>query len=173
MKSNERGFTYIDVLIAVTILLVGVLALSAAVTGAVIRAREGERQLIAKQYISTTLESVFSARDIERLTWNAIGNVGSNVVEGQARGAFLAGVQPILPEPGTDGIVGTTDDTGTPVVGFQRQITITDYDDPERRIADGFEVRMRQIDLIIFYQVGNLVRQERASTMITSYAVEQ
>lgn len=173
MKSNERGFSYVDVMVGVTILLVGVLALSAAVTAAVIRSRQGERQLIAKQYISTTLESVFSARDITNLNWGAVGNTGTNPDDnGVNQGVFLRGRQPILLNPGNDGIVGTADDTGAPAVGFQREITITDYDDPERRSVDGFSVMMRRIDIVIHYQAGAVERQERTSTMITSYGVQ-
>ncbi len=40
-KLDERGFTYIDVLIGVMILMVGVLALTAAITTAVIRSLVG------------------------------------------------------------------------------------------------------------------------------------
>ena len=81
IHKNEKGFSYIDTMIGLVILLVGILALAAAVTTSVIRSREGEQQLIAKQLANSTLESIFSARDI-RLNdvdgWNSIGNVGSN-----------------------------------------------------------------------------------------------
>lgn len=194
LKVNERrsqqGFTYIDVMIAVMILMVGVLALTSALTAAVIRTREGEQQLIAKQLAYSTLESIFSARDMTRLGWNAVGNVGSNPVGGVNQGVFLVGQQAVRPNPGADGVVGTADDdpglgadgvAGTaddppanpPLAGYQRQIAVTDYNDPERLVADGFPIMMRRINVIIFYRVGNIQRQEAALTMITNYAVQE
>jgi type II secretory pathway pseudopilin PulG len=175
MKSNQEGFSYIDVLIGITILLVGVLALAAAVTASVIRAREGEQQLNAKNLASSTMESIFSARDINTLGWDAIGNKGSNLVNGVAKGVFLVGPQPVLPDDGVDNVVGTDDDTGTALVNFSRQITITDVCDPERPSANcptpgTNPVMIRQVDVTIFYRVGkNLQRQEKATTVITNY----
>ena len=170
--SDEKGFSYVDVLIGVTILLVGVLALAAAVTAAVVRTREGEQRLIAKQLATSTLESIFSARDIGTLGWDSIGNVGNNVVNGVPRGIFLIGRQQIFSDPGPDRVVGTSDDGGTPLQGFQRQITISDYDDPERPRANGFPIMMRRIDVTIFYYVGGIQRQETVSTMISNYAIQ-
>ena len=115
--NNEQGFTYVDVLIGVLILLIGVMALAAAVTAAVTRTREGEQQLIARQFAASTLESIFSARDMSALGWDAIGNVGTNPVGGVNRGVFLTGQQQVRPNAGADGIVGTADDAGTFAAG--------------------------------------------------------
>lgn len=186
-NANERGFSYVDLMVGVLILLVGVMALAAALTIAVVRTRESERQLIAKQLASSSLENIFSARDIGPLGWNAVGNENTNFVNGVAQGRFLVGRQGIrvnpgadgvpgtnddTPSPGPDGVVGTNDDVGPFLPGFQRQIVVTDYDDPERRTADGFPIMIRRIDVTIFYNVGNVLRQETASTMITNYAVQ-
>jgi Tfp pilus assembly protein PilV len=187
---NEAGFTYIDVMIAVTILLVGVLALAAAVTAAVVRSREAEQRLIAKQLGDSALESIFSARDIDDLGWDAIGNVGSNPVNGVNKGVFLAGEQQIYSSNGADGIIGTADDAtaqgATAMSGFTRTITITDLCDPERPSANcvkcpavnkpadcadpgTYPVMMRQIDITITYKITNLTRTEAVSTVITNY----
>lgn len=176
MKKNEAGFSYMDVLIAVTILLVGVMALAAAVTGAVIRSYEGEQRLVAKQLAASTLESIFSARDIDVLGWNSIGNVGSNPDPdtGIGRGVFLSGQQQVMTGAGPDNVVGTNDDNGTAQIGFNRQITVVDVCDPDRPspICPGrgtYPIMMRQVNVTIFYRVGNLQRQETASTVITNY----
>ncbi len=186
IQKNERGFSYIDVLIGLMILMVGVLALAAAVTMSVVRAREGEQQLIAKQLANSTLESIFAARDI-RLNnsdgWNSIGNVGSNPVDGTPQGVFVVGRSPIRENAGGDGIIGTADDacagTGqccvngvcnasTVLKGFQRQITITDINDPERPFP-AWPIMNRRVDIIIYYDAGRAIRQEKVSTVITSY----
>lgn len=174
MKSNQEGFTYIDVMIGVTILLVGVLALAAAVTTAVVRSREAEQQMIARQLVSSTIESIFSARDIGQLGWDAIGNVGTNPVDGVNKGIFVAGAQVVKSDTGPDNIVGTADDTGTIMPIVTRQITITDLCDPDRPSPNcptpgNYAVTMRQVNVIVNYRIGNLQRQERATTIMTNY----
>lgn len=175
MKSNQDGFSYIDVMIAVTLLLFGVMALAAAVTTAVVRSRETEQQMIARQLVSSSMESIFSARDIpDRLGWDSIGNVGSNVVNGVAMGVFLTGQQQILADTGPDNVVGTADDTGAVMFNYKRQITITDICDPTRPSPNcptpgTYPVRVRQVDVVIYYNVGTLQRLEKATSVITTF----
>jgi type II secretory pathway pseudopilin PulG len=144
MKGSEAGFSYIDVLIGITILLIGVLAMISAMTSAVFMTTQNQNQLTAKQIAASTLESIFSVRDIRVLQFSAIGNVGDPQIPG---GIFLNGPQPIWPTAGKDGIVGTADDKdgpdgipnsgdeGVPMQGFQRQIKITNIPDPDRPTA--------------------------------------
>jgi Tfp pilus assembly protein PilV len=186
MHKNEKGFSYIDTMVGLVILLVGVLALAAAVTTSVIRARQTEQQLIAKQLANSTLESIFSARDI-RLSgvdgWSSIGMIGSNPVDGIPQGIFVIGMTPIRESAGADGIIGTRDDacagtgpcciggvcnSSTVIKGFQRQITITDINDPQRPTPP-WPIMMRRVDIAITYQAGNMLRTENVSTVITSY----
>ena len=54
-KPNERGFSYIDVMIALVILLVGILASTAALTANLVRSYETEKQVIAKQIALSTI----------------------------------------------------------------------------------------------------------------------
>jgi type II secretory pathway pseudopilin PulG len=176
MKKNEAGFSYIDVLIAITILLVGVLALAGAIAGSVIRSRQQEQQLLAKQYATSTLESVISARDLNafQLGWDSIGNVGSNPVNGVNRGVFLSGEQPLYPQSGPDQVVGTGDDTGTQVPGMTRQITISDICDTTRPSANCatpgvWPVMMRQVTVTIYYQAERMKRSESISTILAKY----
>jgi hypothetical protein len=152
---HERGVSYIDVLIAITILLVGVLALGAALTAAVVRASESQEQLEAKQYASSTIEAIFAARDIETLGFAAAKNVANG-------GVFLDGEVAIRTGAGDDGIVGTADDDGDTVEGYTREVRITD-------IEDGAVVTLRQIDVTIYYTVGAARREETISTYISDY----
>ncbi|HVE55619.1 MAG TPA: hypothetical protein VNB22_02250, partial [Pyrinomonadaceae bacterium] len=151
-KSNERGFSYIDVMIALVILMVGILASAAALTANLVRSYETEKQVIAKQIALSTIESIFSARDIARTGavsgWSSIGNVGSNPDQnGSPQGIFLTNFRPIREDLGWDGVAGTVDDacpagsvcqvSGRPdntsqiVTGFERKIVITDLQDSE------------------------------------------
>src|SRR4051812_17132179 len=58
-KTNESGFSYIDVMIALVILMVGILASAAALTANLVRSFETEKQVVAKQIALSTIESIF------------------------------------------------------------------------------------------------------------------
>ncbi len=170
---NQEGFSYLEVLIAITILMIGISALVAAVTASVINSRSGEQQLIAKQHGASTLEAIFSARDIGALGWDAVGNKGSNPVNGVNKGVFQIGRKQILPDDGNDNVPGTDDDSGTAIGGFDREIVITDICDPDRPSANctpsgQFPIMMRKVDITIYYQVNGGWRSEKSSTIITN-----
>ena len=188
-KSNERGFSYIDVMIALVILMVGILASTAALTANLVRSYETEKQVIAKQIALSTIESIFSARDIAKpgaiSGWQTIGMVGANPDSGGTpQGVFLAGFLPIREDFGADGVAGTADDAcpaGSPcsvsgsadntsnvVSGFQRQITITDLQDEERP-SPPHPIARRRIDVTVRYNVNRLQRSQTVSTIITNY----
>jgi type II secretory pathway pseudopilin PulG len=136
MKKNEAGFSYADTMVGVTIMTIGLLGLAGTIGASVVRSRQQEQQLRAKQYAISTMESVMSARDINanglQNGWDSIGNIGSNVVNGTPRGVFLSGEQPLRENAGPDEEVGTSDDSGVSLNGMTREIIITDVCDPER-----------------------------------------
>ncbi len=189
-KSNERGFSYIDVMIALVILMVGILASTAALTANLVRSYETEKQVIAKQVALSTIESIFSARDIARVGavsgWDSIGNVGSNPdSSGTPQGVFLTDFRPIREDLGWDGVAGTVDDacaagsacqvSGRPdntsevITGFERRIVITDLQDSERP-SPPHPISRRRIDITVRYFVNQLQREQTVSTIITNYA---
>jgi type II secretory pathway pseudopilin PulG len=194
-KSNEEGFSYVDVIIAIVILMVGILASVGALTANLVRSYETEKQVKAKQIALSTIESIFSARDIVRpdsdsrpgsvIGWDSIGNVNTNPVNGVNRGVFLTGFRPIREDAGWDGVVGTVDDacdaggpcqvSGRPdntsrvVDGFDRRIVITDIDDPERP-SPAHKIARRRIDVTVRYNVNQLQREQTISTIIANYA---
>jgi type II secretory pathway pseudopilin PulG len=165
-NTNESGFSFIDVMIAVSILLVGVLALGGAMAAAMLRTNDSEQQLLAKQHCFSTVEAVFSARDLTSLGFEAAQNVspasGSNT-----EGIFPNGPQPIRPNVGPDGFVATADDTGTPVSGFVREIVIK----PPVGTADpNTEYKtLRQIDVTVYYKVGGAPREQTVTTYMSNY----
>ncbi len=174
---TEAGFTYIDVMIAVVILMVGVLALLSGISGSMIQSKGQEQQLIAKQVAASAMESIMSVKETDptRLGWTAVGNVGSNVDSGGvAHGIFLSGNQNVNSDAGPDEVIGTADDTGTTVSQMQRQITITDICDPERPSSictppGSLAIRMRSVRVTVTYYVGSLQRQESLVTVLTDY----
>lgn len=187
-RSNQDGFSYIDVMIALVILFVGLLASVAALTANLLRSYESEKQVIAKQIALSTIESIFSARDLARTDglegWDAIGNVGTNPVDGVPRGIFMTGFNPVREDMGSDGLAGTADDAcpgaqpcnvpGHPlndsplVAGFRREVVITDVPDPERP-SPPHTISRRRIDVTVRYQINQLEREQVVSTIITNY----
>ena len=179
-RVSEAGFSYIDVMIALVILMVGVLALLSGMSGAVVLSKGQEQQLIAKQIATSTMESIMSVKETDptRLGWDAVGNVGTNPVGTPPvfKGVFLVGFQPVLPDGGPDEVLGTADDTGAAIPLFQRRITITDECDLDRPsfncLPPGpFRVRMRSVQVTVTYFVGLSQRQEQLTTVLTEYVV--
>ncbi|MGH9948550.1 MAG: type IV pilus modification PilV family protein [Pyrinomonadaceae bacterium] len=185
---SQDGFSYIEVIIAIVILMVGILALLSAITGAVVQASGQQQQLAAKQIATSTIESIMSAKETDvnrvpalvRLGWEAVGNVGSNIdpITGLPQGVFVTGIQSVMTDAGPDQIIGTADDTGTIVPNAQRQIVITDICDPERPSANcvpvpanPLPVRIRTVQVTITYFVGTIQRQEVLTTVLTNYSV--
>lgn len=186
--STEAGFSYIDVMIAIVIMLVGVLAMASALTANLVRSYETDKKIIAKQMALSTIESIISARDIKRPGtidgWDSVGNVGNNIVDGNAKGVFLNGWAPVREELGWDGVAGTADDgcpagsacavsgrppNNSPVIpGFERRIVITDVEDPERPSPVN-PITRRRIDVTVRYDVNGIMRDELVSTLITNY----
>ena len=187
-RRHVQGFSLIDVMIAIIIMMVGVLALASALTSNLARSYESEQRIVAKQLALSTIESIISARDIQRIGviegWDSIGNVGTNPVNGINRGIFLTGWTPIRAGLGADGVAGTADDacagTGPCVVSgqpantseilqnYERQIVITDVDDPERPHPPN-DIARRNITVNIRFIVHGSNRQESFSTIVANY----
>lgn len=176
---NQEGFTYIDLMCAVVILMVGMLALTGTLTVNLIRSYETDSHLMAKQFALSTIESVFAVRELETGAlggWEAIGNVGNNPVNGVPKGIFVNGFTPIREDEGPDGVSGTADDacaTGTACVsaghppnrsaevpGMLRRVVITNVPNSPGK---------REIEVTIRYSVSRAFREETMKTMITSY----
>ena len=179
IKTQEAGFSYIDVMISITILMVGVMALIGAITSGINMTTRSQLALGAKQIASSTVESIFTARDLntETVKWEAIGNVGDANIPGAI---FLAGKQNIYATRDWDGIIGTADDgwgpdgiqgnsdDGQPAAGLRREIKITDLVDPDRPTSP---ITLRQIDVIIYYYDGPAERQETFTSYIANYRI--
>ncbi|MBK6751873.1 MAG: hypothetical protein KA956_06020 [Pyrinomonadaceae bacterium] len=187
-KKGQEGFSYIDVMIAIVILMIGILAMVGALAANLVRSMESERRIMAKQIALSTIESIVSAKDIKRDGvidgWDSLRNVMSSVPTGEINGIFVTGYNPVRVDVGWDGVAGTIDDAcpgSDPCVvtgrttnsselmkGFQREIVITDVADPERP-SPPHGITRRRIDVNIKYFVNQATRQETASTIITNY----
>jgi prepilin-type N-terminal cleavage/methylation domain-containing protein len=107
-RRGQAGFTLIETMIAVAILTIGILGLGAMLADCLAYMSMSQYDYLAQQKAASTVESIFTARDMGQVTWASICNVGSTVCTG---GIFINGPQPLC-DPGVDGIVGTADDFG-------------------------------------------------------------
>jgi len=132
------GFSLIEVMFAVVILSVGLMALLAVFAQAVSATRFSREDLIAKQKARETLESVYAARNDTSIAFSDIQNASNGGIFNDGfKSLYLPGANGIVDTaqdtttlesmvlPGPDGKVGTGDDVTVPLVNYQRQILIT------------------------------------------------
>jgi prepilin-type N-terminal cleavage/methylation domain-containing protein len=102
MLRKQKGFTLLETVIAMAVLSFGILALASFFTQGMQASYRSQIQFIAQEKAQEALETIFTARDTQMLSFAQINNVS-------AGGVFLDGPQPLL-APGPDGLVGTADD---------------------------------------------------------------
>ncbi|MCC7008874.1 MAG: prepilin-type N-terminal cleavage/methylation domain-containing protein [Acidobacteria bacterium] len=172
----DAGFTLIEVLVAMVLTSIGVLALMAATTLMARKITGSQEQFIASQRASEAIESVFKARDNRVLTWAQIRNrVGESGADG---GIFFDGPRDVrdpgadglvnttddgdlatVVKPGPDALLGTADDITTPLFGFTREIEI-------RNLGPS----LRRVRVIVRYRTAAGPGQYVLTTFLSSYA---
>lgn len=142
---SDCGFSLLEMVIATTLLTVGLLGVASAIGYAMVASNHGRSITNTKLLAVSILEQMETLRDTGQLTFGQIANVGLVNNTGAARNfiGFQAGPQQVSTNPGPDGIFGTADDLidagqdgifGTvddftnpnfAVVGITREIEIT------------------------------------------------
>ena len=159
--TTDRGFSLIEVLVAMFILTVGLLPLAQLSAAAVMRAASSTPLSIAREKAREAIESVHAARDTGEASWATIRNVASG-------GVFLDGAQAVK-NPGVDGLVNTADDGADefPTKEFTRQILITNLNFDNTTTVNP---NLRQVQVIIQYFVMGGWRTYTMTTYISSYS---
>jgi prepilin-type N-terminal cleavage/methylation domain-containing protein len=98
----QRGFTLIEVMIAIVIMTIGLLAVMASFATAISATASAQEDLVARHKALDAMESIYTARNSQQLPFSALNNVANG-------GIFLGGALP-LTCAGPDGLVGTADD---------------------------------------------------------------
>jgi type IV pilus modification protein PilV len=107
--SSHAGFTLIETMIAIVILSVGILSLLAVFGTAVSVTQNAQENLIARQKALQAMESIYTARNTQQISFSQIANIASG-------GIFTNGATQLL-SAGTDGLVNTADDVNFPATG--------------------------------------------------------
>jgi prepilin-type N-terminal cleavage/methylation domain-containing protein len=177
--TSQRGFSLVEVLMALAIVSGSALALAGAMSQGVQLLQASQSRMIATEKAKEAVESVFTARDTRVLTWAQIRNeLGGSGADG---GVFKDGPQPLrtvgpdglvntaddgaieaLVLPGPDGLLGTGhdgDDVHLPLTDYTREISIRDLGP-----------NLRTITVTVTYPVGRGMRSYVLVTYISSYA---
>jgi type IV pilus modification protein PilV len=100
--ATERGFTLLEVMIAIVVMTIGLLAVMASFATAISATASAQEDLIARHKALDAMESIYTARNSQQVPFASINNIANG-------GIFLSGAQS-LRCAGPDGIVGTADD---------------------------------------------------------------
>ena len=160
-------------MIAIAIMGIGIVTLIAAFAAAVGATQNAQENLIARQKTLQAMESVYTARNSQQITFDQVANIANGgIFTGGATQLLAAGPDglvntaddltypavgpcPAGPEclvlPGPDGILGTADDVAMSLGNFTRQIQINSVLE-----ADGVTIdpNLRQIVVTVTYKTG-------------------
>jgi type II secretory pathway pseudopilin PulG len=106
-RHPEAGFTLLEVAISGAILMIGLLAMLGVFALAISTTQGVQLDQIAKQKAMDAMESIYTARSTQQLTFSQIANTGSG-------GIFTTGTVNGILTDGPDGLAGTADDGTTP-----------------------------------------------------------
>jgi prepilin-type N-terminal cleavage/methylation domain-containing protein len=175
---SEKGFTLIEVMIAMVLMAIGALSLLGVIAIGVQRAGSSQDAVIAREKAREAIESVHAARDTGALSWPNIRNLSDG-------GLFLAGERPLtlagddglvntaddgevetLRSPGYDGQLNTDDDIVTSLSHFTREIRITDL--PGN--TGGINPNLREIVVNIKFKMRGTWRTYSLRTYVSAFS---
>ena len=177
---SDKGFTLMEVMIAIVVLTIGLTGLAAMLGDALTYMQGSQNAFIAQQKVEEAIESIFTAKYDNTITFASIANTNS-----VPPGIFLAGPQPILqpgtnglvgtaagaganPEyiinPGPDGILGTADDIKVPLWNFTRTIAIA----PAPCAAVG-QTNVTTVTVTVNYTSGRVPHSYSMQTCVSAF----
>jgi prepilin-type N-terminal cleavage/methylation domain-containing protein len=186
-KNRQAGFTIVETMIAIAIMGIGLITLIAAFATAVNATQNAQQNLIAREKTLQALESVYTARNTEQVTFSQISNTTSggiftsgptqllcagpdglvnttDDVNCPASGPCVAGPECVV-LPGPDGILGTADDVAMSLANFTRNIQIGNVLNSDGTIDQS----VKQITVTVTYTAGPLTKTYTVNSLISEY----
>jgi prepilin-type N-terminal cleavage/methylation domain-containing protein len=114
-RQPAGGFSLLEMVIAMFILTIGLLAVAQAISYSLMSSNRGRGVTNAKMLIVSILEQMEALRDTGQLHFNEISN---SQVAGSTFKGFPDTFQQVSTVPGADGVFGTADDLIDPVTGL-------------------------------------------------------
>lgn len=176
VNKSDEGFTLLETMIAMAVLMIGVLGLAAMLASSLTYMKNSEYDFIAQQKAEEALEAIYTAKYDDTITFADVANTTASVP-----GIFLATAQPILqpgPDglvgtaadsgaspayiylPGPDGLMGTADDIKVPLSGFTRTIAINNV---------AGDSNLRTITVTVTYTSGNVTHSYAMNSYISAF----
>src|ERR1700730_10499185 len=100
---KQQGFSLLETLIAIVVLMVGLMAVLSTFVLAIGSTTFVQLDSVARQKAAEAMESIFTARQTSQIRFDQIQN------QGTGNGIFAVGFTPMT-EPGLDGLDNTADD---------------------------------------------------------------
>lgn len=190
-QKREDGFTLVEVMIAIVVMSVGILAVIASFATAVAATQSAQEDLIARQKALEAMESIYTARNSQQIPFAAVANVADGgIFLGGATQLKCAGPDGLVntqddvncttqtgavcPDngaecmvlPGGDGILGTADDVTMSLGNFTRTVAVTPV-----QLANGTTNQdMKAISITVTYtKAGIPARSFTANGLISRY----
>jgi len=172
------GFTLLETMIALIVLMVGVLGLAGLLANSLSYMQGSEYDFIAQQKAEEAAEAIYTAKYTNNATFAQL----SNNTAGNPAGLFLVGPQPLLvpgadglvgtvadaggnPDyivyPGPDGKLGTADDVYQSLGAFTRTITIAP--------VAGYTNTLNQVTIEVDYSTGRFNRKYVLTTYVSAF----
>jgi hypothetical protein len=145
------------------VMTIGLVSMLGVFATAMAATQTAQQDMIAKQLAQQAMETIYTARETQNITWAQIQNVGA----AGSPGIFVGGLLPIqqagvdgiygtaddssaspqvMTLPGPDGIIGTADDISMGLNNYQRSITI----------VNAVATDLRSVTITIQYRTAGL-----------------
>jgi type II secretory pathway pseudopilin PulG len=183
---DGSGFSLIEAMVALTILLVGLLGLAQTFVLGLNIVATSSQQILAREKAREAIESVHTARDNKTVTWAQIGNTASttscpNAGTAATTGGHFVEAPTTMLMAGPDGLVNTTDDVGsekTPGqdgrLGTADDVALVGYTRSLRICTVTANPNLREVTVTIGYPGSNAIggsnRTYTLRTFISSYS---
>jgi type II secretory pathway pseudopilin PulG len=172
--------TLIEVMICAVVLSIALMALAMTMVQGISAAYFTQERLVAKQKAREALESVFTARSTQNVTFDDLRNVADGGIFVAGFQAIRAmgtdgiantgddGAQPIetIILPGDDGALGTADDVVRPLAQFERRIMISDV-----LTTDGdVDLDIREITVEVRFRIRGVWQSVTVASYVSRFA---